>query len=127
MSETTPSSTPAPPMLPPALPSVSQQPAWSSSIGWRRDIITWVLALALGGGGGFASSQIDSAAQDARREAQLTELTRRVGVVEGRLDGVEALRREGTALAATVGAQTASLERRLDRIETAIDRDRGLR
>lgn len=93
-----------------------------ASGGWRRDILTMVLAGLLGGGGGFASSQIDSAATEARAEQRVSELERRMGQTEGRLEGVEALRRDVAALSATMSAQNTAIAQRLGRIEDRLDR-----
>lgn len=110
--------------LPPAaagLPTMIP-PAPNASSKVLAVILSAVLAVISGAGSGYATSAARDAAESARTDQRVTEAERRITVLEQQLGGVEGLRREVASLSATVIAQNAALQQRLQRIEDSIDR-----
>lgn len=88
-----------------ALPPAPRAPSTPPAQGWRRDLITAAIALALGTSGG--------AAVQAANAPEYNEHERRIGVLESKDSG-----RDVAAINATLVAMNA----RLARIEDRLDR-----
>lgn len=86
--------------------ALRQHPAW----------LPWVVAgivSALGGGAWAGADAVDQ---------RFKGIEARVAIAEGRLDGVESLRRDVARLEATVTAQTEALRRDVARVEAVLER-----
>ncbi len=79
---------------------------------WPQYLLAGVLSLAVSGGTWFAGSEA--------RDQRISDLERRVEVVESRVSSVDELRTQVATMAATL----QSVDRRLQRIEDALDRAR---